>query len=352
MKIFEDVRFADLPPPLEALFEGAGQMSFFNLAAWYDVVANHGRASNSDISLFTDDACCTGLVTCHARGASRAVEGCTTPYTCESGFLTSSPGAGKDAVRAFAKEIGRSTPIETLLLTGLDPLSAQFTAAVAGLKDAGLTVGTFKGWTNWYEAVEGDDFEAYLQRRPSVLKNTWGRKLKALQKDFRAEFCLNDAPDRFIADYENVYKASWKDPEPFPTFMPALIRAAFSLGALRSGVLRCEGKPVAAQFWLLWRGRATIFKLAYDEKWKRYSPGTLLTMEMARSVLSTDAPVEIDFGRGDDAYKRLWLSQRRDRYGVEAANPKTLRGSARAARLLARSARDFLRSRTSRSQQH
>ncbi|MGN6514348.1 MAG: GNAT family N-acetyltransferase [Rhizomicrobium sp.] len=352
MKIFEDVKFLDLPPHLEALFASAGQKSFFNLAVWYDVVSRHGRMDGSIVRLFTDDACRTGLVACQERNKPRAVAGCTTPYTCESAFLTSSPHGEPEAVRAFAREIGRSAPIETLLLTGLDPLSAQTTAAVAGLKDAGLTVGRFKGWTNWFEAVEGDDFETYLQRRPSVLKNTWERKLKALRKDFRAEFCLNDAPDRFIAEYESVYKASWKDPEPFPTFMPALIRGASSLGALRCGVLRCDGKSIAAQFWLLWRGRATIFKLAYDENWKRYSPGTLLTMEMARSVLTDDAPDEIDFGRGNDAYKRLWLSQRRDRCGIEAANPRTLRGGARAARLLARSARDFLHQRMPRSRKH
>jgi CelD/BcsL family acetyltransferase involved in cellulose biosynthesis len=35
---------------------------------------------------------------------------------------------------------------------------------------------------------------------------------------------------------------------------------------------------------------------------------------------------QVDFGRGDDTYKRLWLSQCRQRRGVVAFNTTTARG--------------------------
>ena len=50
---------------------------------------------------------------------------------------------------------------------------------------------------------------------------------------------------------------------------------------------------------------------------------------MLRPLLDQEHVVQIDFGRGDDAYKQGWATQRRQRVGVLLVNP--WRGSGMAA---------------------
>jgi CelD/BcsL family acetyltransferase involved in cellulose biosynthesis len=161
------------------------------------------------------------------------------------------------------------------------------------------------------------------------LRNTWHRKRRKLERGNRLTTCFIDDDnglDRAVADYETVYAASWKPPELFRDFVPALIRLAGKLRALRLGIYHLDGVPAAAQFWILWKGRAVICKLAHDKRFDDLSLGTLLTMEMFERVLTGDRPREISLGRGDDPYKKLWLPKRRERWGIAAANPRTWRG--------------------------
>jgi hypothetical protein len=232
-------------------------------------------------------------------------------------------------------EIGAERPRwDCLRLAELDPREASYDALVRALRRAGLLVECAAGAATWYEATEGVKFSDYLAARPSQLRSTWRRKHRNVEAAGRlstAFFADASGIEAAIADYQTIYAASWKPPEAFPRFIPALIRLAAELGALRLGITCIDGAPAAAQFWIVWppaeaRGRAVIYKLAHDRRFDSLSLGTLLTMEMTERVLQQDRPCEINFGRGDDPYKRLWLPRRRERWGITAANPRTIRG--------------------------
>ena len=49
---------------------------------------------------------------------------------------------------------------------------------------------------------------------------------------------------------------------------------------------------------------------------------------MLRELIDRERVTELDFGRGDDAYKRLWVTRRRQRIGVVLSNPLRPRGLA------------------------
>jgi hypothetical protein len=338
MKIYASADFSNLPAELHSLFAAGAEESFFNLPEWYDIVARHGLEPGWTPRLYASpDAALIGCVAENENGGD--IRGCCNMYTIDHALLTVPP----PNVRQLFTDIAREKPFPAgILLPGLDPNDARFAAALAGLRDAGFLARPYFCWGTWYETTSGRDFDAYLSARPSALKNTWKRKLAAFEKSSPIAFRTSGDVERFALDYEDVYRRSWKTPEPFPDFLPALIRMAARKGALRFGVLDADGKPVAAQFWIVWKNRAIIYKLAYDDKWSAFSPGTLLTFHMIRHVLEHDHPDEINFGRGDDNYKKLWMSARRERWGIEAANPRVVRGFSRSLRLAGGMLRDRL----------
>jgi hypothetical protein len=241
------------------------------------------------------------------------------------------PGADHDAGFAtiLSEVLSERPRWEGLSLTELDPLDPSYRAAVRSLRRAGLFVERALDSGTWYEETAALSFAHYVAARPSELRNTWRRKRRRVDGSNRlskAFFADTTKIEQAIVDYQTIYAASWKPAESFPEFIPALIRLAAELGALRLGIYYIDGVPAAAQFWIVWHGRAVIYKLAHDKRLDDLSLGTLLTMEMIERVLADDRPREITLGRGDDPYKKLWLPKRRERWGINADNPRTWRG--------------------------
>ena len=182
---------------------------------------------------------------------------------------------------------------------------------------------------NWRIATQGLDFEAYWAGRPAQLRNTAKRRGKTAGLDIEI---FDRFDERAWADYETVFRASWKPEEGSFAFLRALAEQEGEAGTLRLGVARKNGRPVAVQLWLIENGEAVIHKLAYAEEAKAMSPGTLLGMEMFRRALDTDHVRLIDYGTGDDRYKQDWMAERRVLWRLEAFNPATARGLIGAAR--------------------
>lgn len=319
--------FGNLPDDVRETLWRTGRESFFNLPEWYRLVAEHGSAEGTRTGLAVGRGVGIGLAFSRSR-RDRILRSCTNLYTCEYSILGDCLTT-QSIVNFIDEYVTFVESLDGLRFEGFHPEDPSFSVVMEGIRLAGFVAKPYRGWVNWFEPTSGTSFQDYVSTRPSLLQNTWRRKSSALQKAtdsiFRICRAIEDV-EPLIATYENLREQSWKSAEPYPEFIPGLIRVAARLGALRFGVLSIDGVPAAAQFWIVWDGRATIYKLVHAEKFADYSPGTLLTMEMMRNVLEDDRPSEIDFGRGDDAYKKLWLRSRRERWGIEAANPRTWRG--------------------------
>jgi len=337
MAVYENPDFTDLPQPLAALFAKAAERSFFALPIWYHVLSRYGTGKAAAPRLYADDEenPRAALVCMKPKPRANWLHSLSNYYSTEYGPIYA---AGEEHLQEAFEIIARqmkSGRWSALRLAGLDPADPGFEALAAAFAKTGFIVYRYFDSATWFENTAGWDFARYVEARPAALRNTWRRKGAKLTAEHKVEFVYYDGAadiEQAVEDYQRVYEISWKGAEPYPEFVPQLIRAAAKESALRLGVMRVDGEPAAAQCWILRDGRATIYKLAHDPRFNDYSPGTLLTMAMMERVLERDRPREVDFGRGDDGYKKLWLGQRRERWGLLIANPRTAAGLGLAAR--------------------
>ena len=183
-------------------------------------------------------------------------------------------------------------------LEGDDPLKDE-------LKRSGWAVRRSAFNASWRIHTAGMSFDDYWAERPSRLRNTAARRAKKSELDIRI---LDHFDAQAMDDYESVYNASWKPPEGAPSLIRRLAIQEGEAGMLRLGIAYFQGRPVAAQLWLVENGIATIHKLAYREDARDLSAGTLLSVEMFRRALDVDKVAAIDFGIGDHAYKAEWMT--------------------------------------------
>lgn len=244
-----------------------------------------------------------------------------------------------EALNALAFHIACEEPdwdiVEFRGLVEEDSATAQL---VRSFKRAGLFVDTYSQYENWFFPVQGVSAADYFASRPSQVRNTIVRKLKKVRRDHKLEFSLyRSATDLSVGltDYQTIYAGSWKLPEAHPEFIPQLTRCFAETNSLRLGVLRIDGEPAAAQIWLVTGRRATIYKLAYADKFAPLSAGSILTKMMFDWVLENDQVAEIDYGIGSEPYKMAWMSARRHIVALVGFNCRSGLGLLAAGRHLA-----------------
>ena len=330
MPVYKNPDFRQPPPGLAAIFAAGGQQSFFSLPHWYDLLTRFGLRHGTEIRVYTDERPGSMLAVPLIMSTSGRLSSLANFYSVEHELIAAPDANFEVGLTAILSDITAERPrCSCIRFSELDPGATSYHALVRRLRGAGLAVECTPGAATWYETTIGLDFDRYLADRPSQLRNTCRRKRRRLRTSHTLDFAFfsdRSGVEQAVSDYERVYAASWKEREPFPEFIPSLIRLAAELGALRLGIYYIDGIPAAAQFWIVWQGRAIIYKLAHNKRFDEFSLGTLLTMEMVERILSTDTPHEINLGRGDDLYKSLWLSKRRERWGITAANLRTVDG--------------------------
>lgn len=352
---FDSVR--ELPAAYDAVFEQAARRSLFLSRPWFEnfertVVQAHDRtpvfalggeggaavwpcwkpgpghaqATRGLRALAGDNA---------AAKAASGLQGMANYYASLYGPVLAWPGAhGAEALAALVAALVHAPEVgHRVRFAPLPHDDGQLAAIEAAFRTQGWWTRRYFCFGNWYLPCQGMDYAAYLDTRPSALRNTLRRKQKRFDRlaGARLELCRDGAAiARGLDAFEQVYARSWKLPEPYPRFIPGLVHTLAAQGWLRLGVAWLDDEPVAAQIWAVCHGVASIYKLAYDAAYRELSAGSLLSAMLLRQVLD-EGVREVDYLTGDDHYKRDWMSHRRERWGLAAFDPGTARGFAEGA---------------------
>jgi hypothetical protein len=300
--------------PADARAEGFA--SPFDRAAWFDLLETHGFAGATRI-----DAC----------GRDEAAEAWLALRQDAPGHLSALTNWYSFAIRPLYRGDGDRAAALRALFANLRPRAARLTlypvpdatkdGIAAALRGAGWWVkARAAGDRHWLD-LAGLDHDGWWASRPGALRSTVQRKAKKgiVALDIRTAF---DAAD--WAAYEAIYAASWKPEEGDPALLRAFAQGESARGTYRLGLARIDGAPVAAQFWTVEDGTAFIHKLAHVEDKVTASPGTLLSAALFRHVIEIDGVQRVDFGTGDDAYKRDWMNRHEPLWRIEAFNPSRI----------------------------
>ena len=278
----------------------------FDRLAWWQGLATHcGLSPLLAVASHGDDRAVLALQRCGGELSSLA-----NWYTFRWRPLIT-PGANAAALlTALARDLAKQTA--RITLAAVPDENGETAQLEAAFHAAGWITFRSQCAVNHILPIDGRSYAEYLAARPGPVRTTLKRKAAKVTVTIDTAF----NPSSWAA-YEAIYAESWKPGEASPEFLHAFVQAEGAAGRLRLGLALAEGQPVAAQLWTVEQGTAYIHKLAHTEAAKPLSPGTTLTAALFEHVIDRDRVDLVDFGTGDDGYKRDWMEQVRPRFRLD-----------------------------------
>lgn len=291
------------------LGEGSGAAPFDRLE-WWQMLATHCGKSPRIVVARSE----AGYLVLPLEDTNSHLEGMANWYTFRLRPVASA-GADREALMA-AIAADLSDRSHRIVLGGVPNEDRSADLIERAFASAGWTVRREQCDVNHILNVAGRSYADYLAARPGRLRTTLKRK------SAKVDAVVLDHFDHEVWNaYEAIYRQSWKPEEGSPEFLRAFAMAEAKAGRLRLGIARAGGEAIASQMWTVEGGTAFIHKLAHLEAARALSPGTVLSAALFRHVIDVDRVDLVDFGTGDDGYKRDWMEEVRPRYRLDMYRP-------------------------------
>ena len=316
-----------IPADIASALSTRSGHAFFQSIEWFRCLAKYGIDDGTPrVYVAQIEGSTQCALYCLAQ--RRKLRSLTNFYTIEYGPVMNGPNADI-GLKAIVSHISAERPRwDTIDFRNLQ--AADLRALTESMGSSEFAMHTWDQYKNWFLDVADRSFEQYYGQLSSKLRNTVARKCRKAEREHDLRLTIYPAVgvslDEAITHFQKTYAESWKESEPFAEFMPSLFRICDENGLARVGMAWLDGQPAATQLWITDGNRSFIFKLAYDEKFKDLSIGSILSRALFAHAIDTDHVTEVDYGVGDEPYKRDWMSGSRQLTGLMACNRRTLRG--------------------------
>jgi len=236
------------------------------------------------------------------RGAARWLEFIgSEPLYEPCDFLYRDPAIIEDLVR-YLFDLRLPTALQRVPADGpvARSLSAQGRGWLFRLPGAPSNrVDTHGSWNNYLQGRSDECRAGYPQRR-RVLESCGVVRFESVTPD-------SVQSDTLLAELARVESTGWKlengsalvlRPH-LQSFFREISRRFAGRSQLRVNLLRCDEQTVAIQWLLEYGGRLWELKIAYDDRWRRASPGRLLLWESLRMTFQRGLDAHEFLGAGD-----------------------------------------------------
>lgn len=183
-------------------------------------------------------------------------------------------------------------------------------------------------WSNMYGAYlpipnNFDEFRKSLGRNFRSNLNKAGNKLTKLD-EYSYEFISNpDCTQDYFTRFVEIERSGWKglagsaigESERWMNFYKSIVEGLGKSGMLEWHFLRTGDTDLAGHMAFRLSTKLVLWKLAYNEAYEKYSPGSLLLEELIRWESKAHTIKEIDLTT-DEKWYRNWLMKNRRYYRV------------------------------------
>jgi hypothetical protein len=193
---------------------------------------------------------------------------------------------------------------------------------------------TIRRRTGRYLRVDGnqDRYQSSLSRNFRSNQRKAANKLLKL-KEVKTVFVTGpDASSTQLSQFLPVEASGWKGrggtaiqtSEDLTAFYTALTARLVEAGWLEWHFLQAEGRTIAANLAVRFNRSIIVWKLGYDERYRRYSPGGMLFQALLDRAFGDPDVDEIDLLTQASWYD-LWRMQERSYYRIRFYHPRRFR---------------------------